>query len=52
MGEEILVDSLCYDSLPEVEPESDFRQVDFEAIAPGQLWRFYLNLKDGTVQKN
>ena len=51
VGEEILVDSLCYDSLPEVEPESDFRQVDFEAIAPGQLWRFYLNLKDGTVQK-
>ncbi|QLE59090.1 carotenoid oxygenase family protein [Nostoc sp. TCL26-01] len=51
VGEEIFVDSICYDSLPEVEPESDFRQVDFEAIAPGQLWRFYLNLQDGTVQR-
>ena len=50
MGNEIFIDSICYESLPEVEPESDFRQVDFEAISPGQLWRFNLNLDDGTVQ--
>lgn len=37
--------------LPEVEPESDFRQVDFEALSPGELWRFYLNLKDGKVRR-
>jgi all-trans-8'-apo-beta-carotenal 15,15'-oxygenase len=51
IGEEIFVDSICYDSLPEVEPESDFRQVNFEALKPGQLWRFYLNLHDGTVEQ-
>ncbi|OUL31976.1 Apocarotenoid-15,15'-oxygenase [Nostoc sp. T09] len=51
VGDEILIDSICYESLPEVEAESDFRQVDFEAIAPGQLWRFALQLENGTVEK-
>jgi all-trans-8'-apo-beta-carotenal 15,15'-oxygenase len=50
-GDEIVVDSICYESLPEVEPESDFRQVDFEALSPGHLWRFHLNLKDKTVSR-
>ncbi|MBW4645726.1 MAG: carotenoid oxygenase family protein [Goleter apudmare HA4340-LM2] len=48
---EIVIDSICYASLPEVEPESDFRQVDFDAITPGQLWRFHLNLQNQTVQQ-
>jgi all-trans-8'-apo-beta-carotenal 15,15'-oxygenase len=43
---EICIDSICYESFPEVEPNSDFRQVDFDAIAPGNLWRFTLNLSD------
>ncbi|MBD6619101.1 carotenoid oxygenase family protein [Komarekiella sp. 'clone 1'] len=51
LGDEVLIDSICYESLPEVEPESDFRKVDFEAQSPGKLWRFCLNLKDGTVQQ-
>ncbi|MBD2497482.1 carotenoid oxygenase family protein [Nostoc sp. FACHB-280] len=51
MGDEIFIDSICYDSLPEVEPASDFRQVNFEALKPGQLWRFYINLNDGTVER-
>ncbi|OKH45083.1 Apocarotenoid-15,15'-oxygenase [Calothrix sp. HK-06] len=50
-GDEIIVDSICYESLPEVEPESDFRQVDFDALKPGQLWRFHLNLKTQTVNR-
>lgn len=50
-GEEIIIDSICYESLPEVEPQSDFRQVDFEKIKPGQLWRFYLKTKDNTVRQ-
>ncbi|NMG18581.1 carotenoid oxygenase family protein [Brasilonema bromeliae] len=49
--DEIVIDSLCYESLPEVQPESDFRQVDFDALKPGQLWRFHLNLKDETVHR-
>jgi all-trans-8'-apo-beta-carotenal 15,15'-oxygenase len=50
-GDEICIDSICYESFPEVEANSDFRQVDFDAIAPGQLWRFTLNLNDQSVQR-
>ncbi|MCP6760449.1 MAG: carotenoid oxygenase family protein [Fischerella sp. CENA71] len=50
-GNEIIIDSICYESLLEVEPESDFRQTDFDAIKPGQLWRFHLNLQDKTVRR-
>ena len=47
----ICIDSICYASFPEVEPNSDFRQVDFDAIAPGQLWRFTLDLTEQSVQR-
>ena len=50
-GEEICIDSICYESFPEVEPQSDFRQVDFDALKPGQLWRFHLNLSDKSVSR-
>lgn len=50
-GEEICIDSICYESFPEVEANSDFRQVDFEALKPGQLWRFHLNLAAKTVSR-
>ena len=48
---EIVIDSICYENLPEVEPESDFRDTDFESLKPGQLWRFYLNIKNNTVRR-
>ncbi|ARV57738.1 Apocarotenoid-15,15'-oxygenase [Nostocales cyanobacterium HT-58-2] len=51
VGGEVVLDSICYESLPEVEPESDFREVDFDALKPGQLWRFNINLKDETVSR-
>ena len=47
----IVIDSICYEKLPEVEPNSDFRAVDFDAIAPGQLWRFTLNLSEQTLER-
>lgn len=47
----IFIDSICYESFPEVEPQSDFRQVDFDALKPGQLWRFQLNLQDKSVSR-
>ncbi|HEY9709126.1 MAG TPA: carotenoid oxygenase family protein [Oculatellaceae cyanobacterium] len=47
----ICIDSICYENFPEVESGSDFREVDFDAIAPGQLWRFTLNLSKQTVQR-
>lgn len=50
-GEEICIDSICYASFPEVEPGSDFRQVEFDALSPGQMWRFRANLRSQTVQR-
>ena len=50
-GDEIIIDSICYENLPEVEPESDFRETDFESLKPGQLWRFYLNTQNNTVRR-
>ena len=50
-GDEICIDSICYKSLTKVNQNTDFRNVDFEAIAPGQLFRFSLNLKQSTVQR-
>lgn len=46
----IIIDSICYESLSEVEPESDYRQTDFDANSPGQLWRFHLNLQENKVE--
>lgn len=47
---EVYIDSICYDSFPEVQPKADFREVSFEALPPGQLWRFRLNLLEKKVQ--
>ncbi|MCF4966086.1 carotenoid oxygenase family protein [Nostoc sp. CMAA1605] len=51
-GDEIFIDSICYDNLAEVKPNSDFRQVDFAASSPGQMWRFHVNLLDGKVERH
>jgi all-trans-8'-apo-beta-carotenal 15,15'-oxygenase len=48
----LYVDSVCYDALPSVEPDADYRQVKFEALAPGQLWRFRLDLKHNRVERS
>jgi all-trans-8'-apo-beta-carotenal 15,15'-oxygenase len=45
------IDSICYASFPEVEPNTDFRDIDFERLDPGQLWRFQLNFAAGTVER-
>lgn len=50
IGNEIIIDSICYESLTEVEPNSDYRQTNFEVNAPGQIWRFNLNLQENQVQ--
>ncbi|MFM9158056.1 MAG: carotenoid oxygenase family protein, partial [Dolichospermum sp.] len=47
---EIIVDSICYESLMEVEPNSDYRKTDFEKNSPPQIWRFHLNLSENKVQ--
>lgn len=48
---EIFVDSICYESFPDVEPGGDFRELNFDSIPAGELWRFRLNLQEETVEK-
>lgn len=43
-GEQITIDSVCYDSFPTLEPGVDFRSIDFGSLPAGQLWRFDLKL--------
>ncbi|EKQ68099.1 lignostilbene-alpha,beta-dioxygenase-like enzyme [Leptolyngbyaceae cyanobacterium JSC-12] len=50
-GDEVVIDSICYESLPAVEPDADFRQTNFETLKPGQLWRFRVNLQTGKIQR-
>lgn len=47
----LYVDSLCYDSLPEVEPGEDYLKVKFDALDPAQLWRFKINLESETPDR-
>ena len=48
----VFVDSICYASLPSVEPGSDFRDVNFGRLDPGQLWRFEMDLEAKTVDRS
>uniref|UniRef100_A0A832M2H2 Apocarotenoid-15,15'-oxygenase n=1 Tax=Oscillatoriales cyanobacterium SpSt-402 TaxID=2282168 RepID=A0A832M2H2_9CYAN len=50
-GNEVVIDSICYESLPAVEANADFRQTNFEALSPGQLWRFRVNVQTGNIQR-
>jgi len=49
--DKIVLDSICYDSLPQVQPDMDFRTVDFTNLDPGQLWRFTIDPIAATVEK-
>lgn len=50
-AKQLCVDSICYPSLPKVEASTSFRDINFEALAPGQLWRFTLDLQGETVER-
>jgi all-trans-8'-apo-beta-carotenal 15,15'-oxygenase len=45
----IYLDSICYESLPTVEANRDYRQTDFSSLSPGHLWRFKLDLEGKKV---
>ena len=47
----ICIDSIAYQSLPQVQPNSDYKEVEFDRLDPGQLWRFTFNLDDNTTDK-
>ena len=48
-GTELVVDSIVYDDFPSIGPESDFRQVDFDAIPAGRLQRCVIDTVSGGV---
>jgi all-trans-8'-apo-beta-carotenal 15,15'-oxygenase len=48
----ISIDSIAYDTFPEPEPDTDFRDLDFNSLTPGQLWRFELDLKTQQVDSH
>ena len=50
-GDQVCIDSIAYASLPQVEPNSNYKEVNFDNLDPGRLWRFTLNLEDGTVER-
>ena len=47
----VVIDSITYQSLPQVQPDSNYKEVDFRKLDPGQLWRFTLNLESGAVER-
>ncbi len=51
-GEEIIIDSICYETFPAIDHQVDFREIEFSTLPPGQLWRFQLNLDTQTVERH
>ncbi|MGK7899333.1 MAG: carotenoid oxygenase family protein, partial [Xenococcus sp. (in: cyanobacteria)] len=49
--DKVCIDSIAYATLPQVQPNSNYKEVDFNNLDPGKLWRFTLNLQDGTVER-
>lgn len=46
----VVVDSVCYEKFPSLEGSSDFREVDFDHVPAGQLWRFRVDLTAGHAE--
>jgi all-trans-8'-apo-beta-carotenal 15,15'-oxygenase len=46
---QVCIDSVTYESLPQLQREISYKDVDFDALSPGELWRFTLDLNSGTV---
>jgi len=47
---QVIVESVCYDRFPSLEGSASYKEVDFEAVPAGQLWRFALDLDTNTAQ--
>jgi all-trans-8'-apo-beta-carotenal 15,15'-oxygenase len=47
---EIIVDSICYEKFPTLDPDADFREINFETLPEGQLWRFKIQPDGNRVQ--
>jgi all-trans-8'-apo-beta-carotenal 15,15'-oxygenase len=50
-GNQIMVDSICYDRFPSLERDQAYQQVDFDRVPAGQIWRFQLDLATQTAEQ-
>ena len=51
LDNKIYLDSIAYATLPQVQADSNYKEVDFNQLDPGQLWRFKIDLQEETVAK-
>jgi all-trans-8'-apo-beta-carotenal 15,15'-oxygenase len=47
----IIVDSVCYDTFPSLDADQEFREIDFDTVPSGQLWRFQIDVEAQTVKR-
>jgi len=47
----ITIDSILYATYPKLEPDSDFRVVDFDQVVPGKLVRFKIDLNTSKIER-
>jgi all-trans-8'-apo-beta-carotenal 15,15'-oxygenase len=50
-GNKIYLDSIAYTTIPQINPDTNYKNVDFEGLAPGLLYRFTLDLESGRVER-
>lgn len=50
-GDKVVVDSVAYRDFPSINHQLSFREVDFSEVPTSQLWRYRLNLKTQTVER-
>ena len=48
----VYLDSICYNSLPQIQPDTPYQSVDFDGLDPGQLWRFTIDPENQTIQRD
>ena len=48
-GDQIILDSVCYDSFPSIDDAEDYSSVDFDHVPASQLWRFTIDLTTESV---
>lgn len=51
LGDEVILDSVCYANFPSVEENTSYLDVDFDALPPGELWRFRINRRTCEVSR-
>ncbi|EDX85963.1 Retinal pigment epithelial membrane protein [Synechococcus sp. PCC 7335] len=48
-GNQLILDSVCYDSFPTIDDAEDYSTVDFDHVPASQLWRFSIDLNTENV---